>query len=125
MTKIMPISGPSSFVPTLILEPLDDLASLWAKINAATIPGFTGPLLLPDGYALATFLTDLAALKAAYATDGTTTDWRLASRGDSALRPACPDGSDDGRDVHRRGHFVAASVRASRTESGSSQVAKR
>ena len=53
------------------LEPLDDVASLWAKINAATIPGFTGPLLLPDGYAIATFLTDLAALKAAYATDGT------------------------------------------------------
>lgn len=51
----------------LILDPLDDTANLWPKINAATIPGFTGPLLLPGGYAVATFLTDLTALKTAYA----------------------------------------------------------
>jgi hypothetical protein len=51
------------------LGPLDDMAALWAKINAATIPGFTGPLLLPGGYAVATFLTELAALKTAYATE--------------------------------------------------------
>ena len=49
-----------------ILAPLDDMLSLWGKINAATIPGFTGPLLLVDGYDLATFQTDLAALKTAY-----------------------------------------------------------
>lgn len=46
--------------------PLDDMASLWGTINGATIPGFTGPLLLLSGYALATFTTDLAALKTAY-----------------------------------------------------------
>ena len=55
----------------IFLDPLDDMASLWPKINAATIPGFTGPLLLPGGYAVATFLTDLAALKTAYATEST------------------------------------------------------
>lgn len=49
-----------------ILAPLDDCSSLWAKINAATIPNFTPPLLMPDGYPVATFDTDLAALKAAY-----------------------------------------------------------
>ena len=51
-----------------ILEALDDAASLWAKINAATIPGFTGPLTLLDAYPIATFTTDLAALKLAYKT---------------------------------------------------------
>ena len=49
-----------------ILGPLDDCSSLWAKINAATIPNFTPPLLMPDGYPIATFDTDLAALKTAY-----------------------------------------------------------
>jgi hypothetical protein len=53
------------------LDPLDDTANLWAKINAATIPGFTGPLLLPGNYALAAFVAELAALKAAYATEST------------------------------------------------------
>jgi hypothetical protein len=49
-----------------ILGPLDDCSSLWAKINAATIPNFTPPLLMPDDYPVATFDTDLAALKATY-----------------------------------------------------------
>jgi len=53
----------------IFLDPLDDVASLWPKINAATIPGFTPPLLLPGGTAIATFLTELAALKTAYATE--------------------------------------------------------
>ena len=53
---------------SIFLDPFVDTANLWPKINAATIPGFTGPLLLPGGYAVATFLTDLTALKAVYAT---------------------------------------------------------
>jgi hypothetical protein len=48
------------------LEPLDDMESLWGKINAATIPGFTGPLTLLGGYVIATFTTDLASLKSEY-----------------------------------------------------------
>lgn len=50
------------------LQPLDDMNSLWTKINAATIPGFTGPLTLLGGYLLATFTTELASLKTAYTT---------------------------------------------------------
>ena len=50
----------------LFLDPLDDTANLWAKINAATIPGFTPPLLLPGSYAVAAFVAELAALRANY-----------------------------------------------------------
>ena len=55
----------------VFLDPLDDMANLWPKINAATIPGFTGPLLLPGNYAVAAFLAELLALKTAYATQST------------------------------------------------------
>lgn len=55
----------------IFLDPLDDTANLWPKINAATIPGFTPPLLLPGSYAVAAFATELAALKTAYATVST------------------------------------------------------
>lgn len=49
------------------LKPLDDMASLWARIDAeTTIPGFTAPLLLTGGYSLAGFTADLAALRGAY-----------------------------------------------------------
>ncbi len=52
----------------LFLQPFDDMSSLWLKINAATIPGFTGPLTLLGGYPVATFITELASLKTAYTT---------------------------------------------------------
>lgn len=61
----VPQAGSSEGV---ILGTLDDMATLWAKINAATIPGFTGPLLLLGGYAVATNSTDLTVLKSDYAT---------------------------------------------------------
>lgn len=61
-----------------ILAPLDDMASLWGKINAATIPDFTPPLLLPDGLDLAAFNTDVASLKTSYASyQGADQDLRL------------------------------------------------
>ncbi|MEN9576736.1 MAG: hypothetical protein RL514_4591 [Verrucomicrobiota bacterium] len=51
------------------IEPMDDIATLWPKINAAVgIPGFTGPLLLLGGYPVADFLSALAALKSQYET---------------------------------------------------------
>lgn len=53
-----------------IIEPLNDMASLWGKINAATIPNFAPPLLLLEGYGHETFLTELAALKKQYETWG-------------------------------------------------------
>ena len=49
------------------LAALDDVASLWAKINADNgIAGFTPPLLLRGGYTLAGFNTDVAALRTDY-----------------------------------------------------------
>lgn len=53
------------------IEPMDDIATLWPKINAATgIPGFTAPLLLLDAYPAADFTTALALLKTQYETLG-------------------------------------------------------
>jgi hypothetical protein len=63
---ILPSPGDGQEV---FIEPMDDIATLWPKINAAAgIPGFTGPLLLLGGYAVATFATELAALKAQFET---------------------------------------------------------
>jgi len=53
------------------IEPMDDIATLWPKINAATgIPGFTAPLLLLGGYPVADFVTALGLLKTQYETLG-------------------------------------------------------
>jgi len=68
----LPEVPPATSSVATIVEELDDMATLWVKINAATIPGFTGPLTLLGGYLVATFNTDLAALK----TDSTT--WQNA-----------------------------------------------
>jgi len=64
----LPLVPGASSGPGTILAALDDMVTLWGKVNAATIPGFTGPLLLLNSYALATFSIDLTALKTAYAT---------------------------------------------------------
>lgn len=61
---LVPVFGSAE---SKFLAPFDDMASLWARINAdATIAGFTPPLVLP-GMTLAEFVTELAALRAAYA----------------------------------------------------------
>lgn len=55
----------------IFVEPMDDISTLWAKINAAVgIPGFTAPLLLLGGYTLAEFNTALALLKTQFETVG-------------------------------------------------------
>lgn len=52
------------------MKPMDDISTLWAKVNAAAgIPGFTAPLLVLGGYALADFDAALAALRLAYQAD--------------------------------------------------------
>jgi len=57
-----PQGGQGTFVP-----PMDDVATLWVKVNAAAnIPGFTPPLQLLGGYALSDFNTALAGLKAQF-----------------------------------------------------------
>ena len=49
------------------IDPLEDVASLWEKVNAAPAPpGVTLPLTLSDGTTVAAFKTALAALKAAF-----------------------------------------------------------
>lgn len=51
----------------VIMRAMDDMQSLWVKINAAPPPGFAGPLKLVGNYLVATHLTDITALRAAYA----------------------------------------------------------
>jgi hypothetical protein len=74
---------------TRYVAPLDDMASLWAKVNAdATIPGFTPPLLLAGGYARATFVTELADLRAMFSTLMLAeNDQRVARKQRDALLP--------------------------------------
>jgi len=60
----LPDLPPVTSAVSTILDSLDDMSTLWTKINAATIPGFTGPLTLLGGYLVATLNTDLAALRA-------------------------------------------------------------
>ena len=68
------------------LRPLDDMQSLWTQINAAPPAGFTAPLLLAGGYTLATFTTDLAALKTSYtASNDATQNATIARSGRDVL----------------------------------------
>lgn len=52
--------------PGNILDPLDDVATLWLKVNAD--PGTVTPVTLLGAYTQAMFATELAALKTAYGT---------------------------------------------------------
>lgn len=74
---------------TKFLAPLDDMASLWAKVNADTaIADFTPPLLLGGGYDLATFTTDLSDMRALFLTVNTSeNDQRVARKQRDALLP--------------------------------------
>jgi len=50
-----------------ILKALDDMASLWVRINGETgVPSFTPPLILLENYELVDFQTDLTSLRANY-----------------------------------------------------------
>lgn len=54
----------------IFMKAMDDISTLWAKINAAAgIPGFTPPMVLLGGYALAEFDTAVAALRVQFQTD--------------------------------------------------------
>jgi hypothetical protein len=50
----------------MFLKAMDDMANGWSRINTDTIPGFTPPLLLSGGYALADHIAAVADLRAAY-----------------------------------------------------------
>ena len=68
----LPTSPSFTAIETKFVKALDDTAALWATLNAlpatgaGSIAGFTPPLVLPGGYTLATFTTELAALRTAY-----------------------------------------------------------
>lgn len=65
--RALPDTPPEKASEGKILSPLDDMASLWVKIEADTsLPGFMPPLLLRGNYSLAGFTADLAALRAQY-----------------------------------------------------------
>jgi hypothetical protein len=67
--EALPVLPAVGFGPETFVEPMDDIGTLWPKINAAAgIAGFTPPLLLLGGYAVADFATDLAALKTQFET---------------------------------------------------------
>jgi hypothetical protein len=74
---------------TKFLTPLDDMASLWAKVDAdTTTAGFTPPLLLAAGYDLATFVTDLADLRTMFAAVASAVnELRVARKQRDALLP--------------------------------------
>lgn len=63
---MLPVLPKAAAAEGAYIKPFTDAANVWQQINTDTIPGFTGPLLLAGGYALATFNTDLTALHAAY-----------------------------------------------------------
>ena len=82
-----PLVPPFSSAESKFLTPFDDMAHLWSKINADTIPGFTGPLLL-GAYTLALFQTDLAAMRAGFSTVTVAeNDERIAREQRDALLP--------------------------------------
>ena len=88
--KAPPTVPPFSTNQGLFMKQMDDLVDLWTKINAATIPGFTGPLLLSGGYAVADFTADVAAQYAAYTASTVATQGSLLARRhlDNLLAPA-------------------------------------
>ena len=82
-----PLVPPFSSAESKFLNPFDDMSNLWATINAATIPGFTGPLLLGT-YTLANFQADLVAMRLAFsAVTVVENDERIAREQRDALLP--------------------------------------
>lgn len=83
--QVMPELGAAE---SRFLAPFDDMLSLWTRINAdATVPGFTPPMLIGT-YALATYTTELAALRTAYGQLTTTeTDLNVGRQERNALLP--------------------------------------
>ena len=64
---VVPTMPSLSISESKFLRPFDDVADVWARVNAdATIPNFTAPLLLRSGYDLAAFVAELAALRGTY-----------------------------------------------------------
>ena len=70
-TQSLPVASTLSANRARFTRPLQDIKDIWTRANAdTTVPGFTPPLLLAGGYALANLTADLTALDAAYAAYG-------------------------------------------------------
>lgn len=85
-----PTLPPPTSVESKFLAAFDDMLSLWTRINAdATLPGFTPPLVI-GGYTLATFTTELTAMRAAFTAVTTAeNDLDIGRKGrDALLKPA-------------------------------------
>ncbi len=62
----LPVLPPLGAGESKFMAPFDDAADLWGRINAdSTIAGFTPPLVIA-GYALEDFVSDIAAMRAAF-----------------------------------------------------------
>lgn len=63
----LPVLPHQMAVESRYLNPLEDAAHLWERINAdTTLDGFTPPFVLMGGYTREDFLIDIAALRAAF-----------------------------------------------------------
>ena len=78
-----------SLAESKFLRPFDDMADLWARINAdTTIPDFTPPLVLRAGFAITGFTADLAEMRARFVTlTEAENDQTIGRRGRDALLP--------------------------------------
>ncbi len=103
------------------LAPLTDAADRWRRINtdaqAKVISNFAGPLLLAEGYTLAQFETDIAALRSACrAHDMATSDAEDRLRRRDALLPALRERFNQYRKIARalipEGHPLLATLPA-------------
>lgn len=62
----LPTQPKTTATEAAFLKAFDDMADLWARINAATVEGFTPPVTIGRGYTLANFNTELAAQRTTY-----------------------------------------------------------
>jgi hypothetical protein len=65
--QAMPLQPGAKYSPWDVMKALDDMARLWATINATPPTGFTPPLKLQCGYLIAEFNVEVTAMRAAYA----------------------------------------------------------
>ncbi len=66
--KSPPLVPSPASIPGKFVKAFDDMANVWLQVNTTPPTGFTGPLTLQGGYLIATYTTELAAIRTAYVT---------------------------------------------------------
>jgi len=87
----LPVAPSFSAVESRFVDPLEEMRQLWVTINAdTTVPGFTPPITLAGSYAVATFTTDLTALRITFVTAKNANEQSTLARKqrDVLLKPA-------------------------------------